>query len=263
MATGSYDIDALYARVRGVYTHTVPVDAYRGAGRPEAAYRARAPGRRLRAQARLAPEEIARAQFRQAGADALPDPDRPPLRRRRFRGRDAGVPRQGRSRRLRARGSRTPKARGKIRGFGFASYIECTAWGEGEEGSVKLERNGDFTVLIGTQSTGQGHETAYAQMVSQTSRRAARARQGRAGRHRPDPDRQRDRRLAIDPDRRGDGQSRLADAGGFAEGACGRQARSRGRRSRDRRRQACASPAPIGRSPTPRSRRFPLRPRRS
>jgi carbon-monoxide dehydrogenase large subunit len=59
------------------------------------------------------------------------------------------------------------RARGKIRGFGFASYIECTAWGEGEEGSVGLERNGDFTVLIGTQSTGQGHETAYAQIVSQ------------------------------------------------------------------------------------------------
>ncbi len=38
MATGPYEIDALSARVRGVYTHTVPVDAYRGAGRPEAAY---------------------------------------------------------------------------------------------------------------------------------------------------------------------------------------------------------------------------------
>ncbi len=38
MATGPYDIGALHARVRGVYTHTVPVDAYRGAGRPEAAY---------------------------------------------------------------------------------------------------------------------------------------------------------------------------------------------------------------------------------
>ncbi len=38
MATGCYHIDALYARVRGIYTHTVPVDAYRGAGRPEAAY---------------------------------------------------------------------------------------------------------------------------------------------------------------------------------------------------------------------------------
>ncbi len=38
MATGPYHIDALYARCRGIYTHTVPVDAYRGAGRPEAAY---------------------------------------------------------------------------------------------------------------------------------------------------------------------------------------------------------------------------------
>ena len=38
MATGTYNIGALHARVRGVYTHTVPVDAYRGAGRPEAAY---------------------------------------------------------------------------------------------------------------------------------------------------------------------------------------------------------------------------------
>ncbi len=38
MATGCYHIDALHARVRGIYTHTVPVDAYRGAGRPEAAY---------------------------------------------------------------------------------------------------------------------------------------------------------------------------------------------------------------------------------
>ncbi len=52
-------------------------------------------------------------------------------------------------------------------GFGIASYVECTAWGEGEEGSVGLDRNGDFTVLIGTQSTGQGHETAYAQIVAQ------------------------------------------------------------------------------------------------
>ena len=45
--------------------------------------------------------------------------------------------------------------------------FRSTAWGEGEEGSVGLERNGDFTVLIGTQSTGQGHETAYAQVVAQ------------------------------------------------------------------------------------------------
>jgi carbon-monoxide dehydrogenase large subunit len=56
---------------------------------------------------------------------------------------------------------------GAVRGFGISSYIECTAWGDGEQGSVELDKNGDFTVLIGTQSNGQGHETAYAQVVSQ------------------------------------------------------------------------------------------------
>ena len=59
------------------------------------------------------------------------------------------------------------KSRGLIRGVGLSSYIECTAFGEGETGSVMLEKSGDFTVLIGTQSTGQGHETAYAQVVSE------------------------------------------------------------------------------------------------
>jgi carbon-monoxide dehydrogenase large subunit len=49
----------------------------------------------------------------------------------------------------------------------MSSYIECTAWDGPEKGSVTLEKNGDFTVLIGTQSNGQGHETAYAQIVSQ------------------------------------------------------------------------------------------------
>ncbi|HEY1781119.1 MAG TPA: xanthine dehydrogenase family protein molybdopterin-binding subunit [Roseiarcus sp.] len=166
MATGSYHIDALYARVRGVYTHTVPVDAYRGAGRPEAAYVLE---RLVDACARklaIAPEELRARNFVK--------PEQMPYHTHTDRHYDVGdfegamraclekADRTGFARRL-----DDAKARGKIRGFGFASYIECTAWGEGEEGSVKLERNGDFTVLIGTQSTGQGHETAYAQMVSQ------------------------------------------------------------------------------------------------
>ena len=166
MATGSYHIDALYARVRGVYTHTVPVDAYRGAGRPEAAYLLE---RLVDACARklgVAPEELRARNFVR--------PEQMPYHTHTDRDYDVGefesamracldkADRAGFARRL-----DDAKARGKIRGFGFASYIECTAWGEGEEGSVKLERNGDFTVLIGTQSTGQGHETAYAQTVSQ------------------------------------------------------------------------------------------------
>jgi aerobic carbon-monoxide dehydrogenase large subunit len=166
MATGCYHIDALHARVRGIYTHTVPVDAYRGAGRPEAAYVLE---RLVDACARklgIAPEDLRARNFVK--------PAQMPYHTHTDRDYDVGdfegamraclkkADQSGFKRR-----ADDARARGKIRGFGFASYIECTAWGEGEEGSVGLERNGDFTLLIGTQSTGQGHETAYAQVVAQ------------------------------------------------------------------------------------------------
>jgi aerobic carbon-monoxide dehydrogenase large subunit len=166
MATGCYHIDALHARVRGIYTHTVPVDAYRGAGRPEAAYVLERLVDACAHKLGIAPEELRALNFVK--------PDQMPYHTHTDRHYDVGdfegamraclkkADQSGFKRR-----ADDARARGKIRGFGFASYIECTAWGEGEEGSVALERNGDFTVLIGTQSTGQGHETAYAQIVSQ------------------------------------------------------------------------------------------------
>ena len=166
MATGCYHIDALHARVRGIYTHTVPVDAYRGAGRPEAAYVLERLVDACAHKLGLAPEELRARNFVK--------PDQMPYHTHTDRDYDVGdfegamraclkkADQSGFKRR-----ADDARARGKIRGFGFASYIECTAWGEGEEGSVGLDRNGDFTVLIGTQSTGQGHETAYAQIVAQ------------------------------------------------------------------------------------------------
>ncbi len=166
MATGPYHIGALYARVRGVYTHTVPVDAYRGAGRPEAAYVLE---RLVDVCARslgIAPEELRARNFIK--------PAQMPYHTHTDRDYDVGdfegamraclekADRAGFARR-----AQEAQARGKIRGFGVSSYIECTAWNDSEQGSVTLEKNGDFTVLIGTQSNGQGHETAYAQVVSQ------------------------------------------------------------------------------------------------
>ncbi len=166
MATGPYHIDALYARVRGVYTHTVPVDAYRGAGRPEAAYVLE---RLVDACARslgIPPDELRARNFVR--------PDQMPYHTHTNRDYDVGdfegamraclnkADQAGFARRL-----EDARMRGKIRGFGFASYIECTAWNESETGSLTLDKNGDFTLTIGTQSNGQGHETAYAQAVSQ------------------------------------------------------------------------------------------------
>src|SRR3984885_8868642 len=166
MATGCYHIDALHARVRGIYTHTVPVDAYRGAGRPEAAYVLERLVDACAHKLGIAPEELRARNFVK--------PDQMPYHTHTDRDYDVGdfegamraclkkADQSGFKRR-----ADDARARGKIRGFGFASYVECTAWGEGGGGSVGLDRNGDFTVLIGTQSTGQGHETAYAQIVAQ------------------------------------------------------------------------------------------------
>jgi carbon-monoxide dehydrogenase large subunit len=166
MATGPYDIGALHARVRGIYTHTVPVDAYRGAGRPEAAYVLERLVDLCAREMGLDPAEIRARNFIK--------PAQMPYHTLTNRDYDVGdfegamracltkADREG----FEARAAAS-RAGGKARGFGFASYIECTAWGEGEQGSVTLEKDGALTVAIGTQSTGQGHETAYAQVVSQ------------------------------------------------------------------------------------------------
>jgi aerobic carbon-monoxide dehydrogenase large subunit len=166
MATGPYDIGALYARCRGVYTHTVPVDAYRGAGRPEAAYVLERLVDKCARMLGLAPEEIRARNFVK--------PEQMPYHTHTDRDYDVGEFEGAMRACLKkadhagfAGRAEQSRARGKIRGFGISSYIECTAWNDSEEGSVTLEKNGDFTVLIGTQSNGQGHETAYAQAVSQ------------------------------------------------------------------------------------------------
>jgi aerobic carbon-monoxide dehydrogenase large subunit len=166
MATGCYEFEALHARVRGIYTHTVPVDAYRGAGRPEAAYLLE---RLVDAAAReigMAPEEIRAKNFIK--------PTQMPYTTLTARHYDVGDF-EGAMRACLAKAdyagfearAAEAAARGKLLGFGFSSYIECTAFGSGEEGSVVLEKDGTFTVPIGTQSSGQGHETAYAQVIAE------------------------------------------------------------------------------------------------
>ena len=166
MATGCYHVGALHARVRGIYTHSVPVDAYRGAGRPEAAYVLE---RLVDACARtmaIGSDEIRARNFIK--------PSQMPYHTLTNRDYDVGdfegamraclakADHAGFDRRL-----EESRKLGAVRGFGISSYIECTAWGDGEQGSVELDKSGGFTVLIGTQSNGQGHETAYAQVVSQ------------------------------------------------------------------------------------------------
>ncbi|WP_128926796.1 xanthine dehydrogenase family protein molybdopterin-binding subunit [Bradyrhizobium guangxiense] len=166
MLPGLYDIQAFHCRVRTIFTHSVPVDAYRGAGRPEAAYVIE---RLVDACARklgMTPDAIRRKNF-------IP-PKALPYKTATGKVYDSGDFAAHLKRAMEIaewkefpKRAKLAKKNGLIRGIGLASYVEiCGVMGE-ETANVRLDPNGDVTVLIGTQSSGQGHQTAYAQIVAE------------------------------------------------------------------------------------------------
>ncbi|HEY3892398.1 MAG TPA: xanthine dehydrogenase family protein molybdopterin-binding subunit [Bradyrhizobium sp.] len=166
MLPGLYDIQAFHCRVRTVFTNTVPVDAYRGAGRPEAAYVVE---RLVDAAARklgMTPDAIRRKNFiaprampyKTATGKVYDSGDFAAHMKRAMEIADwKDFPKR----------ARAAKKQGLVRGIGMSSYVEvCGTMGE-ETANVRLDPNGDVTILIGTQSSGQGHQTAYAQLVAE------------------------------------------------------------------------------------------------
>jgi carbon-monoxide dehydrogenase large subunit len=165
MLTGVYAIPAAHARVRCVFTNTTPVDAYRGAGRPEAAY---AIERLVDTAARelgIDPAELRRRNFVRPEAmpyrtvlgntydsgdfarnldDALAVIDA------------AGLPER------RAAAAR----RGRLRGIGISTYIEACGGGMADAATLSFDEAGAATVLTPTQTGGQGHETAFVQIAA-------------------------------------------------------------------------------------------------
>ena len=165
MLPGVYDIPVCHIRVRAAYTNTLPVDAYRGAGRPEAAYVIE---RLVDAAARdlgIAPDSLRKRNF-------IP-PRAMPYRTATGKRYDSGefsahmaqaqaiADWKGFNKRL-ARSKKT----GRLRGIGLATYIEACGGNGPENAKLRLEPDGGVEVRIGTQSTGQGHHTAYAQLVA-------------------------------------------------------------------------------------------------
>ncbi|WP_375414100.1 xanthine dehydrogenase family protein molybdopterin-binding subunit [uncultured Bradyrhizobium sp.] len=166
MLPGLYDIQAFHCRVRTVFTNTVPVDAYRGAGRPEAAYVVE---RLVDAAARklgMTPDAIRRRNFIA--------PRAMPYKTATGKIYDSGDFTAHMKRAMEianwrdfAKRAKAAKKQGLVRGIGLATYVEvCGTMGE-ETANVALDRKGDVTILIGTQSSGQGHQTAYAQLVAE------------------------------------------------------------------------------------------------
>jgi carbon-monoxide dehydrogenase large subunit len=176
LLSGQYDIPAIYCEVDGVYTNTAPVDAYRGAGRPEATFV-------IERLVEVAARETGRdpAEFRRQNFITT-FPHQTPV----IMAYDTGdyaacldkalamadYPGFGHRRAASA-------AKGKLRGIGFSAYIEACgiapsravgSLGAGvglwESAEIRVNPVGTIEVLTGSHSHGQGHETTFAQIIA-------------------------------------------------------------------------------------------------
>jgi carbon-monoxide dehydrogenase large subunit len=166
MYSGVYHFPAIHVAVKGVYTNSVPVDAYRGAGRPEAAYAVERLVDHAARQLGVAADELRRRNFIEPAAMPYRTPLGLPYDSGDF-ARNLGdalakadsaafVTRRAEARR-----------RGRYRGLGYAVYIEQSGFPPDEFAEARFDPSGNLTLLMGSQSSGQGHQTAYAQLASE------------------------------------------------------------------------------------------------
>lgn len=165
MYSGVYQIPNIHLQVHGLFTNTTPVDAYRGAGRPEASYLLE----RLmdKAASDLGMDPMAFRLLNYIPPEAMPfetsvgvtydSGDFPRLHRMALEKADQVG--------FAARKTLSEK-QGKLRGLGMAYYIECCGAGPGETADIRVAEDGHVTLMIGTQDNGQGHQTAYQQILS-------------------------------------------------------------------------------------------------
>jgi aerobic carbon-monoxide dehydrogenase large subunit len=187
--SGPYKIPAVHCEVTGVYTNTTFVDAYRGAGRPEATYVVERSMDLVARELGIDPAEVRRRNF--LPPDSFPY-DNPSGLLTAVNGSklfvDSGNYEPAMDKALAMAGyadmaakKAEAKARGKLLGVGLSTYIEVcgvapSKWigavGEGwgaamwESSNIKVHLTGKVVVTMGTQPQGQGHETTFAQIIS-------------------------------------------------------------------------------------------------
>jgi carbon-monoxide dehydrogenase large subunit len=168
MASGPYKIPRIDFHAVSVVTTTTPVGAYRGAGRPEATWLLERVLDMLAADLGIDPAQIRRTNFIPREAFPYRTPTGASY--------DSGDPGRALDIALRAAGylqlrqeqaARIERGETWQLGIGISSYVEVTGWGS-EFASVQAGDQGTFTVLTGTSPQGQGHETAWAQIVADT-----------------------------------------------------------------------------------------------
>lgn len=176
LLSGQYNIDNIHCNVRAYYSNTVPVDAYRGAGRPEATYLVERMMETAAREMGMDPAELRRRNFILSFPHATPvlmeydAGDFPTILKMAQSTADVvGFP----ARRAEA------ASRGKLRGIGYSTFIEACGIapskavgslgcgvGLWESAEVRVNPAGSIEILTGSHSHGQGHETTFAQIVS-------------------------------------------------------------------------------------------------
>ena len=166
MLTGCYKIKHAYANVKGVFTNTNPVDAYRGAGRPEASYLIERLIDKSAKQLKIDPLKLREIN--------LIDESEMPYKTALGHTYDSGNFKKNLSYCVNKSNYMSFEDRKKVslknnkyRGIGISTYIEACGGGGPEYCSMNIGGNGNIEVKIGTQSNGQGHATSYAQIVSE------------------------------------------------------------------------------------------------
>ena len=166
MLAGCYKTPAIYVNVKGVFTNTPAIDAYRGAGRPEASFVIERLVDVAGMKTGLGPIEIRRRNL-------IPSTEMP-YKTALNHTYDSGDFISNMDLAVKdadwegfADRAKISEKNNKIRGIGLSTYIEACSGGGPEEATIILEKNGNIILHIGTQSNGQGHETAYKQILSE------------------------------------------------------------------------------------------------
>ena len=179
LMAGNYKTPLIYVNVKAVFTNTVPVDAYRGAGRPEATYQLERLIDKAARELGRDPVDLRRQNFIKADQFPYQTPVAVVYDTGNYDATMEKLLEISDHAGFEARAAAS-KARGKLRGFGIAHYIEACGIapsnlvgqlgaraGLYESASVRVNATGSISVFTGSHSHGQGHETSFAQVVSE------------------------------------------------------------------------------------------------
>ena len=166
---GVYRIPAMHARTRLAYTNTTPVSAYRGAGRPDIAYAIERLVDYTAHEHGFDPVELRRKNLIPREAMPYKTPNAGPYDSGDFRAVMEDALERADWKNFPAR-KETAKRAGRLRGIGIATYLEAGGGGAApkDEVAVEFDTAGHMTLFAVTQSSGQGHETVFPQIVAET-----------------------------------------------------------------------------------------------